>query len=139
MSQQLLSDLNDLEQAEADSLSWEVSCVPITVAKSYLDDTSTIVNLIDTLEKGKNKPKTPDDHNAHWFPSHFCFSDISTMLVKACQQAGFLIRQKGVQKNAQPGAFKFICSHFRRFQAKVSACQCSLSMFIVNLTLQPQH
>jgi hypothetical protein len=40
-----MSDFNDLKQSEADSLSHEVACAPVRVAKSFSNDTVKVVNV----------------------------------------------------------------------------------------------
>jgi hypothetical protein len=114
-----LADLNSVKAAELRKLHWVVSDLPVQVAKSQSDDTVVTINLVETLEKGQNRPKDPDDSNVFWFPHSWSFNDVNSMLVKACQQAGFPIRQKGAD-NKKAGAFKCICSHWRGRQSKVS-------------------
>ena len=93
--------LEDLYLKHRHSHDWRSGPINLTVATSLVNDEPQLINISDTIGKGKNCPNQSNrtSSNCYWLQSHynentdtFRQQQIHPLFVRACHQDGFILK-----------------------------------------------
>ena len=123
--QESLDDILELHKKE---LTWRTQSVSITVATSFENDAPVVINLIDTMEKGKNRPRKKTEDTVYWLPKKFCTNSekfrtevLAPHFVLPCKDAGFVVSMKGWEKDYNYAPIT--CQRYRTYNGGSKLCQ----------------
>ena len=114
----LLQDLLGLHENE---MTWVSTDIPLAVATSIDNDDPMVINLAETLGKGKNVNKGLVPQDACWLPQkfnkntkQFRTSVLAPFFVLASKESGFLVAMKGWEPKKNYATF--FCVRGRHYQ-----------------------